>query len=385
MHRIIRLAGAVAAATALGGGVAVATATTAGAAATGTVTPPGPGHTVVFVQTDATANQVVAYDQARGGALTLAGTYPTGGLGGTLDGSVVDHLASQGSLTYDPQQDLLVAVNAGSDTVSAFTVHGDHLSRPQVISSGGQFPVSVAVHGSLVYVLNAEGGGSVQGYVAAFGRLFPLPGSKRNLGLTIPTGTTQFTNTPGQVAFTPDGSQLVVTTKANGDDIDVFGIGPQGRPTASPVVNPEAGTVPFAVTFDAAGHLVVAEAGTDALATFTLAADGTVSPIDTVGTGQKATCWVAPADGYLYASNAGSADVSDYAETAAGQLTLLGATPTDPGTVDAAATPDGQFLYVQTGGTGTVDGFQVEPDGSLTATGSVVVAGAAGGEGIVAV
>jgi len=39
------------------------------------------------------------------------------GLGGILAGSVVDHLASQGSLSYDPWGSLLFAVNAGSDTV----------------------------------------------------------------------------------------------------------------------------------------------------------------------------------------------------------------------------------------------------------------------------
>ena len=37
-----------------------------------------------------------------------------------------------------------------------------------------------------------------------------------------PTATPEFTNTPGQVAFSPDGSQLIVTTKANGSAIDVF-------------------------------------------------------------------------------------------------------------------------------------------------------------------
>ncbi|HXB48102.1 MAG TPA: hypothetical protein VNW50_10105, partial [Streptosporangiaceae bacterium] len=53
----------------------------------------------VFVQTDNTAgNGVVAYRRSPSGALTEAGTYQTGGLGGQLTGSVVDHLASQGSL-----------------------------------------------------------------------------------------------------------------------------------------------------------------------------------------------------------------------------------------------------------------------------------------------
>jgi DNA-binding beta-propeller fold protein YncE len=155
-------------------------------------------------------------------------------------------------------------------------------------------------------------------------------------------------------------------------------------PSASAVVNPEAGTVPFAISFDAAGHLVIANAGTDSLATFSLAANGTVSLIDAVGTGAAATCWVTPAGGFLYASNAGSGTVSGFHSSPTGTLTLLGATGTDPGTVDAAATPDGRFLYVQTGGNGIVDEFQVDGGGTLTALGSVTVPGAAGGEGIVA-
>ena len=90
----------------------------------------------------------MAYDRSDNGSLTLAGTYNTGGLGGQLTGSVVDHLASQGSLTYDQRSALLYAVNAGSNTVSVFSVHGDDLSLRQVIGSGGVFPVSVAVHGT---------------------------------------------------------------------------------------------------------------------------------------------------------------------------------------------------------------------------------------------
>ncbi len=54
----------------------------------------------VFVQTDGlSGNQIVAYDRAGNGALTQAGVYSTGGLGGQLTGSVVDHTASQGALS----------------------------------------------------------------------------------------------------------------------------------------------------------------------------------------------------------------------------------------------------------------------------------------------
>jgi 6-phosphogluconolactonase (cycloisomerase 2 family) len=262
-----------------------------------------------------------------------------------------------------------------------FSVAGTHLSLRQVVSSGGTFPVSVAVHGQLVYVLNAENGGSVQGFYAGGGQLFPLPGSNRALNLN-PTATPQFTNTPGQVAFSPDGSKLIVTTKANGSDIDVFRVGFFGYLSSSPVVNAEPNTVPFGITFDNQGRLVVSEAETNALATFDLGWNGTLTAIDTVPTGQSATCWVTSAQGFLYASNAGSGSESRYQESFNGQLDLLGATPTDAGTVDAAASPDGRYLYVQTGGNGIVDEFAVQPTGALSEVGSVTVAGAQAGEGI---
>ncbi len=341
---------------------------------------------VVFTLTDNTAgNQVVAYDRAADGSLTAAGTYATGGLGGVLAGSAVDHTASQGALAYDQTLGgrLLLAVNPGSSTISVFKVAGDGLALSQVLPSGGSFPVSITTHGNLVYVLNALNGGSVQGYFVLGDHLLPLPGSTRQLGLN-PLATPQFTNTPGQVAFSPDGTKLVVTTKANGSAIDVFRVGFLGYLSSSPVVNAEPGAVPFAVSFDAAGNLVVAEAGTNALASFALSSDGTLTPLNTTATGKAATCWIARDGNYFYASNAGSASESVFASGSGGSLSLLGSASTDAGTVDAATTSDGRFLYVQAGGPGNIDGFRVNGDGSLTAVGSVTVPGAAGSEGIVA-
>ena len=328
-------------------------------------------------------NQVVVYRRATDGTLTWKRTYATGGLGGMLDGSVVDHLASQGSLTYDRRHALLFAVNAGSDTVSVFTVRGDRLHLAQVLSSGGTFPVSVAVRGDLVYVLNALNGGAVQGFVVSHHGVAPLRGSTRALGLD-PTATPQFTTTPGQVAFSPDGRKLIVTTKANTNAIDVFRVGYFGRLSATPVVNTITAAVPFAVSFDRAGKLIVAEAGPNALASFTLNRDRTITSIVTVPTGQAATCWVTRVGGFFYASNAGTPSVSGFQAGTGGSLTLLGNTATDPGAVDSAASQGGQYLYVQTGGNGIVDEFRVNDDGSLASIGSVTVPNAVGGEGIVA-
>jgi 6-phosphogluconolactonase (cycloisomerase 2 family) len=348
---------------------------------------PGPGpnpspQRAVFVQTDNTSgNQIVSYQRGFSGTLTQAGVFDTDGLGGVLSGSEVDHLASQGSLAYDAANNLLYAVNAGSNTISVFSVYGDQLALRQVISSGGTFPVSIAVSDGLVYVLNAEEGGSVQGFALQFGHLVAIPGSSRALGLN-PAATPQFTNTPGQVAFSPNGQQLIVTTKANGSDIDVFAVTGYGRLSTTPVVNSESGTVPFAVSFDQQGHLIVAEAA-GFLASYALNANGTVAQIDSVATEQTATCWVAANGSYFFASNAGSASFSAFQAGPGGTLTALGDTPTDAGTVDASASSDGRFLYVQTGAAGIVDEFALSSHGP-SEIGSVTVPGAIGGEGIVA-
>jgi 6-phosphogluconolactonase (cycloisomerase 2 family) len=338
----------------------------------------------VFVQSDAAAgNTIAVYDRNHGGTLSPAGTYATGGDGAQLAGSVVDFLASQNSLVYDAGQRELFAVNAGSNTVSVFNVDGSHLRLRQVVGSGGTFPASIAVHGDLVYVLNALNGGTIQGYRLTDGDLSPIAGSSRALGLD-PTATPQFTNTPGDIAFTPGGSDLLVTTKANGNDIDVFSVDASGLPAATPVVNNEPGAVPFSIAFEGGDQLAVGEAGPNAVASFDLLGDGTLAPLSSVGTGGAATCWLVADGPVLFAGNAGSATESSVLDSPSGTLTLAATTNTDAGTVDATTSSDGRYLYVQTGGNGIVDEFQVNANGSLTEIGSVTVAGAVGGEGIVA-
>src|SRR5207247_1848710 len=108
-----------------------------------------------------------------------------------------------------------------SDTISVFRVHRDRLHLMQVLSSGGQFPASIAVHGKWVYVLNSGGTGIVSGFRIRGNALVPLAGSARSLGLAN-GDPPDFLTAPGQVGFTPNGKKLIVTTKASGSLIDVF-------------------------------------------------------------------------------------------------------------------------------------------------------------------
>jgi 6-phosphogluconolactonase (cycloisomerase 2 family) len=336
----------------------------------------------VFVQNDAVSgNQVEVYQRAADGTLSLVKGYATGGLGGQLTGSVVDHLASEGSLTYDAAHHLLYAVNAGSNTVSVFAVDGVNLTLRQTVSSGGTFPVSVAVHGSTVYVLNAENGGSVQGYRVEGGRLQLQSDWNRQLGLES-DGTPQFTHTPGQVGFAANGSELLVTTKAAGNDVYAYHLTSYGAPSRSVTVNSLPGTVPFAFVSTGWNQIALVQAGTNAVVSYDVSSEGTLTQLSSYATGQAATCWIADADGTLFASNAGSGDVTGLDLGANGSLTALGNTSTDAGTVDAAASPDGHYLYVQTGGNGIVDEYHVAANGSLTKIGSQTVPNAVGAEGI---
>jgi hypothetical protein len=342
----------------------------------------GPGGDV-FVQTDSpTGNRIDVLAQGSGGTLYNAGSYSTGGNGGVESGSVVDHLASQNSLVYSPQADELYAVNAGSDTISVFWVLGDHLILVQVLSSGGQFPSSIAAQGNLVYVLNAGGTGAVQGF-ARFGPfLAPLPNASRSLGLDN-TNPPNYLMSPGDIGFTPNGRQLIVTTKASGSDIDVFSIGFFGGLSA-PVVNASTTPVPFAIAWGPGGTLVVAEALDSAVSTYTVNWNGTLTAGSSLGDGQAALCWITPASGVDYVANAGSNNLSAYEVGPGGSLSLLGiAASTDAGPIDMVASPDGHYLYSEDGGAGAVDGFAVNPGGSLTSIGNVEGLGS-GIEGIAA-
>jgi hypothetical protein len=282
---------------------------------------------------------------------------------------------------------LLIAVNAGSGTITTFRVNGDRLSDPQVLGAGS-FPVSVTSHGSLVYVLDAGNAGSVRGFSESNRSLTPIPGSGRGLQLD-PTLTPQYLNTPGQVGFSPSGTQLVVTTKDNGSDIDVFAVKPSGKLSASPVVNASAEPIPFGFVFAPHGLLAVTEAGGADVSTYRLDTDGALMHLSTVGDGQAAPCWIASVGGWDYVANAGSADIAGYQISHNGRASLIPessgiAGSTDAGPIDIAGSSNGQFLYVETGGAGAVDEFAVNGDGTLTSLGSVTGLSGTGIEGIVA-
>jgi 6-phosphogluconolactonase (cycloisomerase 2 family) len=228
------------------------------------------------------------------------------------------------------------------------------------------------VHGSLAYVMNAGGEGSVQGFRITGEGLKPLRGSHRSLGLDndkVPL----FSSSPGQAAFTPDGRSLVVTTKS-ANTVEVFPMRRDGRPAHQAVINDSAGEVPFAITFDRGGRMLVAEAAKSTVSTYRVRADGRLKVVQQpLPNGQDTLCWLERAGDFFYGGNTGNSTVTGYRTDAHGRLALTNdvgvATPPSArsqGVIDLAVTQDERFVYVQNAVSGTVDGFRVGGDGSLT-------------------
>lgn len=347
------------------------------------------GHHAVFVQTnDPAANAIVVYARSHRGRLHQIGRYPTGGRGGTEPGAVVDPLASQGSLTYDRRHHLLLAVNAGSDTLTVFEVRGEALRRVQVLPTHGHLPVSVGVARDLVYVLDAGGDGAVTGFKVVSHRLVPIPRSTRSLRLGNATEP-QFLTSPSQVVLTPDGREVIVATKTHGTLL-VFPLSRRGVPAAEAVAT-AVGKVPFALGFDRRGRLQVADASGGAYS-FRVHRNGRLSGVSPfVANHQVATCWSASVRGYLFVANAGSATITGYRTGRHGVLRLLdpsGVTArTDAGPVDLAVSGDGRYLYQQATGAGAIDVFRIGRGGSLTRVDTVTgwpADNGSGAEGIAA-
>ncbi|MEU2915442.1 lactonase family protein [Streptomyces massasporeus] len=360
-----------------GGALAVAGAATVAvslASASGYSGSAGADHAVFVQGNELGGNTIRVFARGDDGTLEPAGTYDTGGKGGDQVDAPTDSLASQGSLVYDDASGMLLAVNAGSGTVTSFRVEGRTLKDRQVTYSGGEFPSSIAVHGKVAYVMNAGGEGTVQGFSITGKGLKPLHGSHRSLGLDN-EDVPRFDTSPGEIEFTPDGRNLVVTTKGN-NTVEVFPMKRNGLPAvAEPVVNQSAGGVPFAISFDRTGkRMLVAEAEKSTVTTYEVKRDGKLEVLQKpLANGQEVLCWLERAGNFFYGGNTGNSTVSGYRMDKHGRLALTNdvgiATPPSAksqGVIDLAVTEDERFVYVQNAVSGTVDGFRVEKNGSLT-------------------
>ena len=343
----------------------------------------------VFVMTNAaSSNEVIAYKRNADGSLEQARSFPTGGRG---SGGVTDPLGSQGSLTLTDDRSFLLAVNAGSGSISVFRVHGNRLSLVDRVPCGGSEPVAVAQHGNLVYVVNAGGSSNVTGFrLGGNGKLKPIANSIAFL--------TTSNSGAASLSFSPGGQFLLVTEKLT-NRIDVFHLQLDG--TLGPrVVTAGVGPGTFSVVFSPNGAALVSETGptggsnASAISSYAALPNGALSPISaSVPTQGAATCWqaVTPDGRFVYTSNSASSTISGFAIGAKGALTPLPGTvaatlPAGSTNLDMAISSDGKYLYTLNSGTGSVSILGINEDGTLTSLGDAGgLSAAAGFNGIAAI
>ena len=338
---------------ALGGALAIA----ALAAAAGPAS--AAGRSAVYTESNsASGNRVLAFERAGNGSLTPDGSFAAGGVG-TGSG-----LGSQGALALTRGGQYLYAVNAGSDSISAFAVTPHGLRLRGTTGSGGDQPISLTVRRGLLYALNG-GDGTISGFrVANDGSLSPLAGS------TTPIAGAG----PAQVEFSPGGDVLVVTDKGT-NTIDTFTVGSNGLPAAA-VSHPSNGQTPFGFEFDKRGHLIVSEAfggapGASTLSSYSLGADGALTTISaSIADNESAACWVAVTRNgrFAYTTNTGSGSISSYSVGHDGSLGLLAqvaaATGAGSAPTDLAQSP--RTLFALQPGTGSIGAYRVAGDGGLS-------------------
>jgi 6-phosphogluconolactonase len=322
---------------------------------------------IVYTASNASSgNAIIAFQRTRNGSLTPLGSTPTGGLG-TGAG-----LANGRGLVLSADGQWLLVVNAGSNNFTLFQANESGLVALATVPSQGAKPVSIAVNGDLIYVLNT-GSDSIAGFSLdeQSGTVTPLPNSVRPLSGTNVGGA--------EIAFSPDG-RFLVTTERTTSRITIYGVETSGLPSATPKVYSSQGQTPFGFAFDNERNLLVTNAAGGAsnassVSSYHLSVEGNLNLLQgSVATNQTSACWIAvtPGGRYAYTANTPAGTITAFDVGANGSLTLENASgvAANPGSgskpIDLGVDAEGRFLYVLDSGVQTISAYSVAANGSLT-------------------
>ena len=315
----------------------------------------------LFTESNAAGvNAILKYRIRNNGSLQLAETIQAGGAGTGVK------LGSQGAVVVDKEHEWLYAVNAGSNSISSYKIHGDgSLTLAHTENTHGTIPVSVTVHGDLLYVLN-RGTDNIHGFrIGAGGMLTAIPGSGRSLSSTA-------VDAP-QLSFLPNGDWIVVTEKAT-NKISTYKVKNDGSVNAG-IFTSSTGQTPFGFDFSRGEFMIVSNASGGA------AGAGTATSYVTGNSGvpqsvngakanyQAAPCWVAVTKygRYAYITNTASNNISSYYVDSWGGLYLVNgnAAATDMGPLDVVVASNNYYVYTLNSVSHTITGYNREVLGGL--------------------
>ena len=337
---------------------------------TNAVTATKVGSTTVYTPAP---NAVIMFSRDAHGALTLVGSFATGGDGGLRSGPP-DPLKSQGSLMLTQNGKWLLAVNAGSNSVSVFQVKNNGLTLTDTESSGGSFPVSLTISGNEVFVLNG-GTPNISGFnLSNSGKITAISGST----IALPSTGTSASYLYTQIGFDNSGKWLAVSDL--GDNMILTYAVNSGVPSDLQTFA-SSQPAPFGFIFDARNNLLSVQAANSAVSSYSISHGGMLSPIvEAFNPTSVSACWIVEDQtDDLYTTNPGTNNISSYEDSSnSGNVGWLNASAaTGITTIDEGITNDGGFLYALAPGVG-IDGYRISGDGTLKMVGTFPAAGITG-------
>ncbi len=320
----------------------------------------GAGH--VYTLNNAVAgNRVMDFKRSADGTLSFSASFAAGGNGSGTG------LGNQGAVTLTDNDEFLLVVNAGSNSISSFKINDNNLVLTSTVNSGGMQPVSITQHEDNVYVLNAGGTNNITGFkLHDNGTLQAIPNSTRPLSAAS-TG-------PAQVSFVSEGNVIAITEKAT-NKIVTYTIAESGVPGSMHTITSSSPT-PFGFAAGKQSNIFVSEAvggapGASVLSSYHISSNGSINLIDgSNAAGQSAACWVVLTNNgkFAYTTNTANANISAFGIDNAGSIAVSHAiaATTQAGPIDAALSSNSKFLYVLNGGGHSIQGYAVSNDGSLS-------------------
>lgn len=322
---------------------------------------------LVVSETNGATNEVLVAERAQDGRLTVVQRVATGGAGTGA------YLHTSGAVAR-LGEDRVLAVNAGSDSVTVLVRMDGRLQVQSTFPAGGTTPTSIAVVGDRVYVMSTGipsenhpeptprlGAPVVQGFrVDESGVATPIPGSRALLPGACSSYPCEATSIFAQVAASPDGRALLVTLSSD-DRLLTWAIAADGALRELPGAT---STVPgpYGLTWARSGVAVIVgsrgpQSQGEALSG-RVGADGWDTRMPSLVTEGSGACWAAlsPSEDRAYIIDAGTDDPADPSPgvttvslDADGALVPLGVTDVpwdaDRFPADAATSTDGRTLY----------------------------------------
>jgi len=304
----------------------------------------GPTGGFVYTLTNPSGpNSIAAYRQDRtSGKLTYFASYLTGGLGAaTADviGTEQNAIVTQGNRLY--------AVNPGSNDISIFAIqaNGELLLLHAPFPAQGMAPVSLAIHGDLLYVANLGDSATPPSYVG-----FRVDGQGisplENSAISLNIG-----DHPSDVRFDRAG-RLLVGSRAIAGVLDVFRVAVDGRLIRTAELSAQPGVLGLSFNPVDDNQIFGGLTFLPGAAAYSVSTQGSVSSVNSVMDAAAIdTCWVAveKTGKQAWFSAPASSSITLFSIDANGALARVSGHSTSAfgdSTTDMVFSSSEQFIYV---------------------------------------